>query len=265
MKRINICLGVLVLVLVVCLSEQVSGAWAYFTTYTEARAIQTMDISDTQTNDPSDSNPNDSVPDINMDPDTYPPDGENPTNPAEPTNPEVSADSTTPTDPVTPPDPTNPTNPPSPLDFEDSTDPTTPAEPTPPDSDGPDNTELSETVDNMTKHITVYNKPSQYPDVLSVPVYVRIKAFAGKAYTLAFSDPDGKWTYHTDDGYYYYDEVLEVGETTSTLDIQISNFPNPAAVGDRFHVVVVKEVVPVTYRANGSPMPADWNAVLNLQ
>ena len=243
MKRINVCLGVLVLVLAVYLSETVSGAWAYFTTYTQARAIQTMDISGAQVD-----NTGIPIPDIDLDPDTYPPEGEYPANPTDPTIPEVSADNSTPTDPVVPGDlpvPTNPTDPvtPPPLQLE-------------------EHTVLIEDVVDWAKRISVYNSPGIYYNSASVPVYVRIKAFAGKAYSLSFSDPDGKWTYHADDGYYYYDEVLGVGETTSTLDIQIGSVPMPAAVGDTFNVVVVKEVVPVTYQRNGDPMPADWTAQL---
>lgn len=114
---------------------------------------------------------------------------------------------------------------------------------------------LEEEISSWTKHLLVVNTEE------SEAVYVRAKAFCGSQYQLSYEAPEGKWT-PGDDGYYYYDEILECGEAAAELDIHIGQVPDPAAEGDEFHVVVVYETTPVLYREDGTPY-ADWNLILN--
>ena len=103
------------------------------------------------------------------------------------------------------------------------------------------------------------------------PVYVRAKAFAGDKYPLTYSGEG--WSGPDEDGYYYYDQILYGGESTSPLNVAISGVPkNPklegvtpedeiASPGDALNVVVIYETTPVQYDENGNPY-ADWNLVL---
>lgn len=103
-----------------------------------------------------------------------------------------------------------------------------------------------ETVDDWTKHVTISNTGDY-------DCYVRVRAFAGNAYTLQYSG--GNWTLGTD-GYYYYNEIVPAGGSTGTLDIVIAG----AVDGQSFNVVVVQECTPVQYDEDGSPY-ADWNVI----
>lgn len=121
---------------------------------------------------------------------------------------------------------------------------------------GAPSTDITETFGDWTKHVSVTNTGE-------VPVYVRVRAFSGSQYTLSY-DGSG-WTLKN--GYYEYDTVLEVGATTSGLDIKIEGVPQDAADKDTFNVVVIYERTPaVQYNKdgsmkldeNGKPLP-DWS------
>ena len=83
--------------------------------------------------------------------------------------------------------------------------------------------------------------------------YVRVRAFAGSAYSLQYFGEN--WTPGTD-GYYYYNEIVPAGGSTGTLDIMIAG----AVDGQSFNVVVVQECTPVQYDEDDSPY-ADWNVI----
>lgn len=113
-------------------------------------------------------------------------------------------------------------------------------------------TELIEEVSDWTKRVSVTS------DSDSQPVYIRARAFCGSAYHLKYSDSSNLWR-DGGDGYYYYQEILRGGETTSELNIEIENAPETAAAGDSFQVVVVYESTPVCYDEDGNPYE-DWTA-----
>lgn len=97
----------------------------------------------------------------------------------------------------------------------------------------------------------------------SIPVYVRVKAFAGSTYRLEFSGND--WFYSEKDGFYYYRNALEGGQTTSALCIGIRQIPVNPEVKDNFNVVVVYETMPIQYDENGNmadPAFLDWSKIL---
>lgn len=115
-------------------------------------------------------------------------------------------------------------------------------------------TTIDETFGSWTKHLTIANQGND-----SRAVYVRAKAFGGEQYTLTYSGSG--WSQNAD-GYYYYDSILNPGQTTSTLDVKISGIPDSAKDGDNFNVVVIYETTPVLYDAQGKPY-ADWNNILD--
>ena len=116
------------------------------------------------------------------------------------------------------------------------------------------NESMNDEVNNWDKYVSVSSQEG------SIPVYVRVKGFAGSKYTLTYTG-DG-WTYNSSDGYYYYNEVLEGGKTTSSIRIAISDIPSTPEDGDNFNVVVIYETIPVQYDSEGNliaPIDADWS------
>lgn len=109
----------------------------------------------------------------------------------------------------------------------------------------------NEEVDENGKHITITNTGDY-------DCFVRVKAFA--PVELTYNAPDGGWT-DGGDGYWYYDEVLPAGETTS-LELNITyKFPSGDEKPEEFNIVVIEECTPVLYQEDGTPY-ADWNHVI---
>ncbi len=111
---------------------------------------------------------------------------------------------------------------------------------------------INEDYSEWNKYVTITSEEG------SVPVYVRVKAFAGSTYQLEYEGT--KWISNTD-GYYYYDSPLPGGGTTEKLRVGIGNIPVNPKDGMNFNVVVVYETIPVQYGADGSmkkPWDADW-------
>lgn len=109
-------------------------------------------------------------------------------------------------------------------------------------------TKITEDYDNWKKTIVVSNTGS-------VPVYVRVKAFAGNSITLNYSGST-KWTYNNSDQYWYYSDIVPVGGSTESLVVSIEF--DRSKVSSDFNVIVVQECTPVLYDASGSPY-ADWS------
>lgn len=107
---------------------------------------------------------------------------------------------------------------------------------------------IEERFENWSKYVKITSEAG------SVPVYVRVKAFAGSTYKLVYGG-DG-WTYNNADGYYYYDSALQGGGETGELRVGIENIPENLKDGMNFNVVVVYETIPVQYGVD--PWNADW-------
>lgn len=113
-------------------------------------------------------------------------------------------------------------------------------------------TDIVETFDNWTKHITISNKPG------GGAVWIRAKAFCGEKYGLEYSK--NGWT-RRDDGYCYYDSILEPGASANVLDVTITGVPADDEEREDFNVIVIYERTPVEYETvNGvtTPKDADW-------
>lgn len=111
-------------------------------------------------------------------------------------------------------------------------------------------TDITETFTEWTKHVSITNEGSG-------PVFVRARAFYDSECTIEYSG--AKWNKGQDDDYYYYEDIVNSGESTDILDIKIKNIPEDAAEGDAFNVIVIYESTPVLYKEDGTPY-AKWDA-----
>lgn len=131
-----------------------------------------------------------------------------------------------------------------------------------------DRTDIRESFDSWTKHVTVTSDPD------SEPVYVRARAFCAR-YDLAYTSESGRWTSGKggwnevvpagEDAFYYYTEIVHGGESTDALDVVIQIPAGEDASwedGDSFQVIVIYESTPVRYHEDGTPY-ADWTKVLD--
>lgn len=118
-----------------------------------------------------------------------------------------------------------------------------------------DMTEITETFSNWTKYVRISNAAG------SEPVYIRARAFCSSAYELVYVDESGRWSLG-DDGFYYYDSIVNGGEETAELQVRIENVPEDITEPTSFNVVVVYESTPVRYDEAGNPY-ADWSRKLD--
>ena len=121
-------------------------------------------------------------------------------------------------------------------------------------------TSIDGTFSDWTNSVIIDN------DLDGQPVFVRARAFIGSQYELLYSGED--WTYG-DNGFYYFDKILDAGETTTKLLIKIENVPSQERLGEleqllksvHFNAIVIYEATPVLYDENGNPY-ADWSLVI---
>ena len=114
-------------------------------------------------------------------------------------------------------------------------------------------TEIKEPeISAWTKHVVITNSAD------GTPVYIRAKALCGSEYTLTY-DGGENWT-PGEDGFYYYNKILNPGEETPELLVKINN-PPKGENGQEFNVVVIYESTPVRYDENGNPY-FDWSQKL---
>lgn len=117
-------------------------------------------------------------------------------------------------------------------------------------------TETEDDVKDWTKHISIENTGE-------AACFVRVKVLAGekyRKYLSCTSEREGSWELK-EDGYWYYDEVLEAGEKTGELLAVLDRTQLKADTDDggreEFNVIVVQESTPVLYDSGGNPY-ADW-------
>lgn len=125
-------------------------------------------------------------------------------------------------------------------------------------------TEIEETFESWTKHVTIVNTGE-------IPLYIRVRAFCGDEYSLVPAG-NANWTQQGD--WYYYtgnSGVLEtVGENSRTPELLVEikdrdGAPissTPEKDKERFNVVVVWERLALQYDENGellSSTEADWS------
>ena len=137
-------------------------------------------------------------------------------------------------------------------------------------------TETTELFSNNTKHVVIHNTGTS-------ECYVRVKAFAGGKYQNAieyhygekvniqpflkdfkdkekvteFTIAEGEWEGPGEEGYYYFNGILQPGEHTQMLDIEV-----PLKGEDSFNVIVVQESTRVLYDEEGNPY-AGWTQIVD--
>lgn len=112
-------------------------------------------------------------------------------------------------------------------------------------------TKPHEEVDENGKHVTISN-------VGDYDCFVRVRAFA--PVELSYNVPDGGWT-DGGDGYWYYNDVLQAGQTTEK-ELNITyKFPSGDQKPEEFNVVVIQECTPILYDEDGNAY-ADWDNVV---
>jgi len=108
-------------------------------------------------------------------------------------------------------------------------------------------TRIDESIDtNDNKHVTIANTGE-------TPMIVRVRAFY-KGDFVNYTDEEGKWTQLGD--WWYYTEVLQAGESTSELFIEVIKEKAPEF---NFDIVVIEESERVVYKDGKiTPKAADW-------
>lgn len=87
--------------------------------------------------------------------------------------------------------------------------------------------------------------------------FVRVKVIAASQFDIQASGSN--WSL-SDDGYWYYSQVVPVGGKTEPI---VAAITVSEKVKTSFNVVVVQECAPVTYDENGNPcvaLDAKWDA-----
>lgn len=120
-------------------------------------------------------------------------------------------------------------------------------------------TSIKEEVEDMTKHIVLSNTGE-------CECYVRVKVFGGSMYKIEFSgatdeNNNAYWSLNEEDGYWYYKDILAVGEETKEL---LAKIEIPADSTESFNIVVIQECTPVLYDESGNPY-ADWNKKIDTR
>lgn len=116
-------------------------------------------------------------------------------------------------------------------------------------------TVIEETVEDMTKSITISNTGN-------VDCYVRVKVFAGSTVDIAYFG-SANWSKDAD-GYWYYKDIVPVGGKTEVLNATISVADGFEESFTNFNVIVIQECTPVLYKSDGSPY-GDWNAAVDTR
>ena len=132
---------------------------------------------------------------------------------------------------------------------------------------GPD-TDIREWYGEKEKHVIISNLKD------SVPVFVRARVYAYEEYLDTVSG-DG-WSNSHEDGWYYYQRIVDPGEETTELLVKIK-FPEGKQTigpdgtiideevvdrtGENFNVIVVYEAVPADDQL--TPETADWSMHVN--
>ena len=108
---------------------------------------------------------------------------------------------------------------------------------------------IKETIEDDNKHVVIENTGK-------TDVIVRVRVFANGDY-INITDKDGKW--QQDGDWYYYKEVLPVGESTSELFVEVVKENTP---GYQFNIIVVVENERVQYDGGKIvPESSDWSYV----
>lgn len=111
---------------------------------------------------------------------------------------------------------------------------------------------IEEEVENMIKRVSIKNT-GEYD------IFVRAKAIYPDSCTVTFMDSTN-WS-QSNDGYYYYSEVIAPGDATEKLNLKIEK---DYTFNSSFNVVIIQEATKVLYDEAGNTT-ADWEAKITTQ
>jgi hypothetical protein len=123
-------------------------------------------------------------------------------------------------------------------------------------------TDVTESVSEWTKRITIQNTGE-------ADCFIRVAAIAPDKYTLSL-DSAGEvsedWSSQSD-GYYYYNNPVAPGESTSDLNIKIIGYETiendeQGNLPSEFNVIILQESAKVLYQEDGTPY-ADWSQAIS--
>ena len=128
-------------------------------------------------------------------------------------------------------------------------------------------TEIYEEMDGLNKLVTIKNTGGDHPE-LADPVWIRARAYIADAYDDEnhFKVSGAGWTEHSD-GWFYYDDPVPVGGSTTPLKVEVKNLPVNAEnqENDEYYISmigvgVVYQSTTAFYDTNGIDFQeADWD------
>ena len=108
-------------------------------------------------------------------------------------------------------------------------------------------TTIDEKIVDMSKEIVVTNEGPE-------SCYVRVAAYSSESLTT--SSTSSGWT--KDGDWWYYNEVVDAGDSTPVLKVEITGKPeSEITAGQVAQVAIVYESMKVVYDKDGKPDPAD--------
>ena len=108
---------------------------------------------------------------------------------------------------------------------------------------------ITETVENMTKKITIKNTGDY-------DIFVRVKVIKPDSCTIT-PEYTSDWT--EDGEYYYYNKQLKNGETTAADSLAFKITRSADATGD-FNVIIIQEATKAIYGEDGK---VDWSTAIS--
>ncbi len=127
-------------------------------------------------------------------------------------------------------------------------------------------TEIEETVDGLHKAVTIKNTGGAHPEYAD-PVWVRARAYVGQEYLQYLEVSGNRWSYNNEDGWWYYEEPVLVGDSAAVLNVALVDMPVDHGEEHQFkdvNVAVVYESVTAYYDFDAAVQPAfkeaDWTA-----
>lgn len=111
-------------------------------------------------------------------------------------------------------------------------------------------TSMHKEVDNEGIHIYIEN-------IGDYDCFVRVKVFSSASAKISYTVGDD-WN-RSDDGYWYYNKVLEAGQ--STTEICIVDSTENVESAENIDIIAIHEITEVMHDENGEPY-ADWNHII---
>ena len=126
-------------------------------------------------------------------------------------------------------------------------------------------TEIEEEVKDLTKAVTIKNTGGDKPE-LADPVWIRAKTYIGDAFKDCMQVSGEGWSQEAD-GYWYFATPVQVGDSTSVLNIELVGLPanvDPEFLLTQIAVGVVYESTTAYYEEDGvNFQPAVWGEALD--